>query len=62
MYEKMSYGERVGKQLVEFAGKLTHGQWGENYFVAVRDCGLICTCNARSAMYQVWINDLSFAG
>ncbi|XP_037779779.1 uncharacterized protein LOC119576256 [Penaeus monodon] len=53
MYEKMSYGERVGKQLVEFAGKLTHGQWGENYFVAVRDCGLICTCNARSAMYQV---------
>ncbi|XP_063614576.1 uncharacterized protein LOC134787698 [Penaeus indicus] len=53
LYEKMSYGENVGKQLVEFAGKLTHGQWGDNYIVAVRDCGLVCTCNARSAVYQV---------
>lgn len=51
----------MGNQLVEFAGKLTHGQWGENNFVAVRDCGLVCTCNARSAMYQVRINGLSFA-
>lgn len=57
VYEKISYGESVWTQRVEFAGKLTLGQWGEEtLYVAVRDCGLACTCETRSALYQVRLN------